>query len=193
MTLELATNWKSSRWRITARAIICLGCIPASIRIRGWRIIYNIVEPRLFSGQGSLVYNPQIGANGERFASFGDLSEKWSTGAEYISFFSQRAARRAQGSFFALMIEPWRETAASSISRSTMPHPGDVCAGLRRDAQASTWISGASLRRGRVRRRRHAASGRAAPGFDGGKFSPVMDAPTHCFHDWVCAAVLEAR
>ena len=27
--------------------------------------------------------------------------------------------------------------------------------------------------------------GRHASGFDGGKFSPVMDSPTHCFHDWV--------
>ncbi len=27
--------------------------------------------------------------------------------------------------------------------------------------------------------------GRHARGFDGGKFSPVMDSPTHCFHDWV--------
>ena len=27
--------------------------------------------------------------------------------------------------------------------------------------------------------------GRSAPGFDGGKFSPVMDGPTHRFHAWV--------
>ena len=27
--------------------------------------------------------------------------------------------------------------------------------------------------------------GRHARGFDGGRFSPVMDSPTHCFHDWV--------
>jgi hypothetical protein len=27
--------------------------------------------------------------------------------------------------------------------------------------------------------------GRHGTLFDGGKFSPAMDAPTHCFHDWV--------
>jgi phenylpropionate dioxygenase-like ring-hydroxylating dioxygenase large terminal subunit len=27
--------------------------------------------------------------------------------------------------------------------------------------------------------------GRAAPGFDGGRFSPAMDGPTHAFHAWV--------
>jgi phenylpropionate dioxygenase-like ring-hydroxylating dioxygenase large terminal subunit len=29
--------------------------------------------------------------------------------------------------------------------------------------------------------------GRAAPGFDGGRFSPAMDGPTHAFHGWVAA------
>jgi choline monooxygenase len=27
--------------------------------------------------------------------------------------------------------------------------------------------------------------GRFAAGFDGGRFSPAMDGPTHCFHAWV--------
>ena len=27
--------------------------------------------------------------------------------------------------------------------------------------------------------------GRHAPMFDGGRFSPAMDGPTHVFHDWV--------
>ena len=33
--------------------------------------------------------------------------------------------------------------------------------------------------------------GRASPGFDGGVFSPVMDRPTHHFHRWVAARLLE--
>ena len=35
--------------------------------------------------------------------------------------------------------------------------------------------------------------GRAAPSFDGGRFSPVMDGPTHCFHDWVAGCVQAHR
>jgi hypothetical protein len=31
--------------------------------------------------------------------------------------------------------------------------------------------------------------GRHAEGFDGGRFSPVMDSPTHCFHDWVAGKI----
>jgi choline monooxygenase len=37
--------------------------------------------------------------------------------------------------------------------------------------------------------------GRFAAGFDGGRFSPAMDGPTHCFHAWVAgpmAALEEA-
>jgi len=29
--------------------------------------------------------------------------------------------------------------------------------------------------------------GRHGVHFDGGKFSPVMDSPTHCFHHWVAS------
>ena len=35
--------------------------------------------------------------------------------------------------------------------------------------------------------------GRKAPGFDGGRFSPVMDGPTHLFHDWVAMQVENHR
>ena len=31
--------------------------------------------------------------------------------------------------------------------------------------------------------------GRYAPDFDGGRFSPAMDGPTHCFHDWIAGQI----
>jgi hypothetical protein len=36
-------------------------------------------------------------------------------------------------------------------------------------------------------------AGRAAPGFDGGRFSPAMDGPTHMFHAWVAGRIAAAR
>jgi hypothetical protein len=36
-------------------------------------------------------------------------------------------------------------------------------------------------------------SGRYAPSFDGGRFSPVMDEPTHCYHDWVARKIAMYR
>ena len=35
--------------------------------------------------------------------------------------------------------------------------------------------------------------GRRSPGFDGGRFSPVMDGPTHLFHRWVADRMDRAR
>jgi hypothetical protein len=35
--------------------------------------------------------------------------------------------------------------------------------------------------------------GRYGRGFDGGRFSPAMDGPTHCFHDWVANQVTSHR
>src|SRR3546814_16764584 len=32
-------------------------------------------------------------------------------------------------------------------------------------------------------------AGRASPAFTGGVFSPAMDTPTHCFHQWMAAAL----
>src|SRR3546814_3096292 len=34
-------------------------------------------------------------------------------------------------------------------------------------------------------------AGRASPGFTGGVFSPVLDEPTHCFHQWMATALLD--
>ena len=35
--------------------------------------------------------------------------------------------------------------------------------------------------------------GRNSIHFDGGKFSPVMDGPTHCFHKWVASHLLTSE
>ena len=35
--------------------------------------------------------------------------------------------------------------------------------------------------------------GRHGVAFDGGKFSPVMDGPTHCFHKWAASQLDEFR
>ena len=36
-------------------------------------------------------------------------------------------------------------------------------------------------------------AGRLGVKFDGGRFSPQMDEPTHCFHDWVAKEVSRFR
>ena len=150
---------------------------------------YNIVEPGAFSGQGSLVYNPQLGTHGERFAPFGDLSKQWDTGAEYASLFPNVLLGVHKDHFFALMLEPVapdRTIEHLEIYYATpeMAAPGMAEMRARNLAMwRKVFLEDVFVVEG-MQRGRHAA------GFDGGKFSPVMDVPTHCFHEWVARQLL---
>ncbi len=150
---------------------------------------YDIVAPRAFSGQGSLVYNPQIGEGGERFASFPGLAEKWATGAEYVSFFPNVLLGVHKDHYFSIMIEPVapdRTVEHLEIYYADPAMCGPDFAAMRRRHMAiwrEVFVEDVFVVEGMQR-------GRAAPGFDGGKFSPAMDAATHCFHDWVARQFL---
>jgi phenylpropionate dioxygenase-like ring-hydroxylating dioxygenase large terminal subunit len=151
---------------------------------------YNIVEPGAFSGQGSRVYNPQLGSRGERFASFADLSAQWDHGAEYASLFPNVLLGVHKDHFFALMLEPVAPDRTIEHLELYYADPAmlaDGMAEMRRHNTAmwrQVFLEDVFVVEG-MQRGRHAA------GFDGGKFSPVMDAPTHCFHEWVARQLLE--
>jgi len=123
---------------------------------------YDIVAPNEFSGQGTVVYNPELADDGRSFANFPNLSEKWDTGAEYVSFFPNVLFGVHRDHAFAILLEStgadmreknaamWKEIFVEDI---------EVVEGMQKGRQGNL--------------------------FDGGKFSPAMDEPTHCFHDWV--------
>ncbi len=191
MTLELATNWKLAVENY-CESYHLPWVHPGLNSYSRLEDHYNIVAPQLFSGQGSLVYNPQIGANGERFSSFGNLSQKWAMGAEYISFFPNVLLGAHKDHFFAMMIEPVSPNRSIEHLEIYYADPA-MCApdfAEMRKRHMEIWrevfLEDVFVVEGMQR-------GRAAPGFDGGKFSPVMDAPTHCFHDWVARQFLETR
>ena len=70
-----------------------------------------------------------------------------------------------------------------SICISTIPEPKRMKGSMRvthssgRASSKKTSLSSKACRRV------------ATPTFDGGRFSPVMDSPTHCFHAWVAGKV----
>ena len=151
---------------------------------------YNIVEPNAFAGQGTLVYNPQLDDSGRRFADFEGLSAKWDAAAEYIALFPNVQLGVHRDHFFVIHLEPVdAETTREYIEiyYASKDMCADAMSGLRA-AHAAAWnevfaedvfvIEGMQ-------------SGRHAPGFDGGKFSPVMDEATHCFHHWVAGHFTE--
>lgn len=145
---------------------------------------YHIEAPGHFSGQGTLVYRPMLAEDGRRFPEFPGLSEKWNEGAEYIALYPNVLLGVHKDHTFAIIVEP------VSHQRS-IEHVAIFYS--REDVAGADWSE---------MRRKNAAmwrdvfeedifvvegmqKGRHASGFDGGKFSPVMDSPTHCFHHWV--------
>ncbi len=149
---------------------------------------YHIEEPGFFSGQGTSVYRPMIDESGNRFANFEGLSEKWDAAGEYIALYPNVLIGVHRDHIFSILLEPIGEN--KTIEHVEIYYASDAMsnsdwAGMRA-ANTRLWrgvfeedlfvVEG-------MQRGRHGVM------FDGGKFSPVMDGPTHCFHRWVADRV----
>ena len=145
---------------------------------------YHIEEPRRFSGQGTRVYRPMLTEDGRRFPEFDGLTEHWDEGAEYIALYPNVLLGVHKDHVYGILLEPVsheKTVEHIEIYFTTEAAAGPDWAEMRR-TNAAMWkeifIEDIFVVEGMQR-------GRHARDFDGGKFSPVMDGPTHCFHDWV--------
>ncbi|MTI03541.1 aromatic ring-hydroxylating dioxygenase subunit alpha [Roseibium sp. RKSG952] len=148
---------------------------------------YNIEETGLYSGQGTLVYRQLKGDNGDVFADFEGLSDKWDKAAEYIAVFPNVLLGVHRDHAFAIILRPEAQDKTSEHIHLFYATP-DTDKDLRArntEQWKVVFEEDVFVVEGMQR-------GRAAPGFDGGHFSPAMDGPTHLFHDWV-ALRLEAH
>lgn len=145
---------------------------------------YNIEEPGAFSGQGTLVYRPMMSEDGRRFPDFTDLSEMWEAGGEYLAFYPNVLFGTHRDHAFAILLEPVAKD--RTIEHVELYYASD-------DVTAPDW---AEMRQTNAKMWHEVFAedvfvvegmqkGRMGPWFDGGKFSPAMDGPTHCFHHWV--------
>ncbi len=141
---------------------------------------HHIEEPGKFSGQGTEVYRQIKGDDGVTFPDFPGLSAKWDAAGEYITVTPNVMFGVQRDHVFAIILEP-------RGPRRTIEHihlfyaAPDTSVSLRARNTAQ-WkvvfeedigvVEGMQIARG-------------APGFDGGRFSPAMDGPTHLFHRWV--------
>jgi phenylpropionate dioxygenase-like ring-hydroxylating dioxygenase large terminal subunit len=147
---------------------------------------YHIMQPRHYSGQGTVVYNPKLDDTGRAFANFDGLSDKWDTGAEYISFYPNVLLGIHRDHYYAILLDPVsidKTVERVEIYYTSPEMCGPEMADLR-EKNAKMWkdifIEDIFVVQGMQR-------GRSASLYDGGKFSPVMDPPTHLFHEWVAA------
>ncbi|MCY4543013.1 MAG: aromatic ring-hydroxylating dioxygenase subunit alpha [Rhodobacteraceae bacterium] len=153
---------------------------------------YHIEEPGHFAGQGTKVYRQIDGDKGERFPDFKGLGKFWNKGAEYIVLFPNvmLAAQRDHGYAIILLPQgPERTIERNEIYYGFDPEERPDLADLvRRNARLWKGVLEEDLFVVEGMQR-----GRHGVRFDGGKFSPKMDGPTHVFHRWVADKMHASR
>lgn len=150
---------------------------------------YNIDIKQRYSGQGTLVYRQLRGSDNSVFPDFQGLSENWDEGAEYVALYPNVLFGVHRDHAFAIILEPkshdktvehieiyYTEEGATSPAFDAM-----------RQNNANLWkgvfVEDIFVVEGMQK-------GRHGQMFDGGKFSPVMDGPTHTFHHWIATQLL---
>ncbi len=149
---------------------------------------YHIEKPGLYSGQGTLVYRQLKDDAGAVFPDFDGLSAKWDTAAEYIAAFPNVLLGVHRDHAFAIILRPEAHDQTSEHIHLFYP-VADTDDDLRQRNTAQwkeVFEEDVFVVEGMQR-------GRSAPGFDGGRFSPAMDGPTHLFHDWVASRLQAHR
>ncbi len=143
---------------------------------------YHIEHAGRFSGQGTWVYRQLKGDAGEVFPDFESLDQKWDTAAEYISVYPNVLLGVHRDHTFAIILEP--QSTEKTVEHVHFYYAAPNTSAALREKNTQQWKlvfeEDIFVVEGMQR-------GRHAPLFDGGRFSPAMDSPTHLFHDWVAA------
>jgi phenylpropionate dioxygenase-like ring-hydroxylating dioxygenase large terminal subunit len=153
---------------------------------------YNIEVRDHYSGQGTLVYRQLKDDDGKTFPDFEGLSEKWNEGAEYVALYPNVLLGVQRDHSFAIVLEP-KDCGSTvehielyyAVAEADTPELSDL-----RDKNARLWKT---VFEEDVFVVEGMQKGRHGPLFDGGRFSPVMDGPTHNFHHWVATQIENSR
>lgn len=152
---------------------------------------YNIEEAENYSGQGTDVYRQLKSDEGVSFPDFENVSSKWDEAAEYITLFPNVLLGVHRDHTFAMLLMP--QGPEETRERVALYYPNDDIATQQWtdlvEKNSELWkvvfSEDVDVVEG-MQKGRHGIK------FDGGKFSPVMDVPTHIFHKWVANRMLNA-
>lgn len=151
---------------------------------------YDILLQDRYSGQGSLVYRQLTGEYEQKLADFDQLSEQWDTGAEYVALYPNVLLGVHRDHSFAIVLEPvdcFNTVEHVELYYATDAGADDNRSGLR-EANARLWKT---VFEEDIDVVEGMQQGRKGVLFDGGRFSPAMDGPTHNFHRWVAGCLDE--
>ena len=149
---------------------------------------YHIMFANEFAGQGTNVYNLADSA-GTQLPVFPEWQTERMKEAEYITVFPNVLLGIQADHTFAIVLEPI--THSQTVEHVRLMYVGDESIGETfkgcRDATLKAWkeVFGEDI--GVVEGMQR---GRASPGFKGGKFSPILDNPTHYFHQWAAKRLI---
>ena len=145
---------------------------------------YHIDEAGKFSGQGTLVYQQLKGDGGDVFPDYAGLDAKWDTAAEYITVYPNVLLGVHRDHFFAIVLEP--KALDQTVEHVELYYTAPEVSEPLKTKNAALWKTVFSEDVFVVEGMQ---KGRHGVLFDGGKFSPAMDGPTHTFHHWVASNI----
>jgi len=143
---------------------------------------YNLTIDPLASGQGTRVYDLTRGEN-DPLPQFSEWDSERLKTAEYLSLYPNVLLGIQADHFFVILlmseaVDQTRERLQFLYANTAAT---DEAYGARRESLHAAWsvvfAEDISVVEGMQR-------GRASPAFDGGLLTPLMDVPTHHFHQW---------
>ncbi|WP_299874539.1 aromatic ring-hydroxylating dioxygenase subunit alpha [uncultured Cocleimonas sp.] len=153
---------------------------------------YNIDEAEGYSGQGTTVYQRLKSDDGKTLPEFSDLSSKWDEGAEYVTLFPNVILGIHRDHFFTMLLQPLGPQV--TVEYTHLYYPSDPKDMPENDTiferNAGLWKQVFSEDIQVVEGMQESRHGQF---FDGGKFSPAHDGPTHRFHTWVAKTLKASR
>ena len=153
---------------------------------------YHLEERNKYSGQGTLVYRQLAGEDGQVFPDFPDLAQKWDEGGEYVAVYPNVLLGVQRDHTFAIILEP--KSKEQTVEHIEMFYANDTALGdTYADLRAKNAEQWKSVFLEDVFVVEGMQKGRHGIFFDGGKFSPAMDGPTHMFHEWVANQITAGR
>lgn len=149
---------------------------------------YDIVQAGHHSGQGSRKYRQLRDEDGLAFPDFDGLDPLWDEAGEYVALYPNALLGVHRDHAFAMILKPEsheRTTERVALLYTEAGANSPAYAELR-ERNAALWQGVFEEDIGVVQGMQ---AGRHGRWFDGGKFAPAMDAPTHAFHHWVATTL----
>ena len=137
-----------------------------------------------FAGQGTVVYEPKFKGN-KKFPCFPSWPKNMEKNAEYVSLFPNVMLGIHKDHYFSFWLEPIKNN--YTLEHLEVYYVGNKAAysdeykSLRKQ-NYELWYKVLSED---IKAVEGMQEGRNSPAYNGGNFSPVMDNPTHQFHQWV--------